>query len=43
MIICFSHDFYSHIRSQAKDSRKAKVAQGEFGEELSKWEGRLLL
>jgi hypothetical protein len=28
------------VRSQAKDSEKAKVEQGEFDEELSEWEGR---
>jgi hypothetical protein len=31
------------VRSQAKDSRKAKVEQGEFDEELSEQEGRLSL
>jgi hypothetical protein len=31
------------VRSQAKDSRKAKVEQGEFDEELSEQEGRLPL
>jgi hypothetical protein len=31
------------VRSQAKDSYKAKVEQGEFNEELSEWEGRLPL
>jgi hypothetical protein len=33
----------SRVRSQAKDSRKAKVEQGEFDEELSEQEGRLSL
>jgi hypothetical protein len=32
-----------HVRSQAKDSKKAKVEQGEFDEELSEQEGRLAL
>jgi hypothetical protein len=31
------------VRSQAKDSRKAKVEQSEFDEELSEPEGRLCL
>jgi hypothetical protein len=31
------------VRSQAKDSKKAKVEQDEFDEELSKWESRLPL
>jgi hypothetical protein len=31
------------VRSQAKDSRKAKVEQGEFDGELSEQEGRLSL
>jgi hypothetical protein len=31
------------VRSQAKDSREAKVEQGEFDEELSEQEGRLSL
>jgi hypothetical protein len=31
------------VRSQAKDSRKAKVEQSEFDEELSEQEGRLSL
>jgi hypothetical protein len=26
------------VRSQTKDSKKAKVEQDEFGKELSKWE-----
>jgi hypothetical protein len=30
-----------NVRSQAKDSYKAKVEQGEFTEKLSEWEGRL--
>jgi hypothetical protein len=32
-----------YVRSQAKDSRKAKVEQGEFDEKLSEQEGRLAL
>jgi hypothetical protein len=32
-----------YVRSQAKDSRKAKVEQGEFDGELSEQEGRLPL
>jgi hypothetical protein len=35
--------FLLFVRSQAKDSRKAKVEQGEFDEELSEQEGRLPL
>jgi hypothetical protein len=31
------------VKSQAQDSKKAKVEQGEFNEELSKWESRLPL
>jgi hypothetical protein len=31
------------VRSQAKDSKKAKVEQGDFDEELSKCESRLPL
>jgi hypothetical protein len=31
------------VRSQAKDSRKAKFEQGEFDGELSEQEGRLPL
>jgi hypothetical protein len=33
----------SNVRSQAKDSRKAKVEQSEFKEELSEQESRLSL
>jgi hypothetical protein len=39
--ICYMH--LSSVRSQAKDSRKAKVEQSEFDEELSEQEGRLSL
>jgi hypothetical protein len=38
-----SHRNTRTVRSQAKDSRKAKVEQGEFDEELSEQEGRLAL
>jgi hypothetical protein len=39
----FKSGFKVTVRSQAKDSRKAKVEQGEFDEELSEQEGRLSL
>jgi hypothetical protein len=34
---------YEVVRSQAIDSWKAKIEQGEFNEELSEWESRLPL
>jgi hypothetical protein len=37
------HYYWPIVRSQAKDSRKAKVEQGEFDGELSEQEGRLPL
>jgi hypothetical protein len=36
-------DYYLHVRSQAKDSRKTMVEQSEFNEELSEQEHRLPL
>jgi hypothetical protein len=36
------YSLYS-IKSQAKDSKKAKIEQGDFDEKLSEWEGRLPL
>jgi hypothetical protein len=34
---------FLNVRRQAKDSKKAKVEQGEFDEKLSEWESRLPL
>jgi hypothetical protein len=42
-LIYFSLFYFFFVRSQATDSEKANVEQGEFNEELSKWESRLPL